>query len=183
MALPVFSFAASGLYVSLNTGVAWLTDSNWTNLTGPETLNIEYDAGYTFGGALGFMVENFRYEAEIAYQKSDFRDFTEELSALTFLGNGYFDFPTASPVIPFITAGIGVSRIENSASGFPTVDDTVLAYQVGAGVGYAVSRALTLDFRYRYLSGEDVQFQYGNGETWEMEFGSHNLTAGLRMAF
>jgi opacity protein-like surface antigen len=45
-------------------------------------------------------------------------------------------------------------------------------------VGFALSDAVILDFRYRYLAMQDPEF-----DVYEAEVASHNLTVGLRMAF
>ena len=87
---------------------------------------------------------------------------------------------TSSP--PYITAGIGAARVEFEMTDSPDYDDTVFAYQVGIGAGFAVSETVTLDCRYRYLGAEDAEFSYQLGDL-EVEMASHNITLGLRMAF
>jgi opacity protein-like surface antigen len=104
---------------------------------------------------------------------------------LTFLLNGYFDIDTGTAFTPFITGGLGLARIEGEEAG--TVlgvpysgdeDDTVFAYQIGLGAGFAVSETVSLDCRYRYLGTADPDFG-----GLEVEVASHNITAGIRVAF
>jgi len=38
-------------------------------------------------------------------------------------------------------------------------DDTVFAYQIGAGAGYAVNKNITIDLKYRYFATEDPDFE------------------------
>ena len=57
-------------------------------------------------------------------------------------------------------------------------DDTVFAWQLGVGVGYELTKAMSLDVGYRYLGSSD--FEYGSTN---IELGSHNVTAGVRYTF
>jgi opacity protein-like surface antigen len=186
LALPALSFAATGLYGAVGVGAAWVADSDVT-VDGVFDGTAEFDTGYAVGAALGYMMEIFRLEGEISYMASDMDTYAglpadAEIDALTFLANGYFDFNTGGPMTPYITAGIGASRIEITEPGFADEDDTVFAYQIGAGVGYALSETLILDFRYRYMSGQDMEISEG-GSIVEVEVASHHLTVGVRMAF
>jgi len=186
LALPALSLAASGWYGAIGVGAAWVADSDVT-VDGVFDGTAEFDTGYAVGGTLGYMIDYFRYEGEISYMASDMDTYDgdpadAEIDALTFLANGYLDFDIGGPLTPYITGGIGASNIEISEPGYTDEDDTVFTYQVGAGVGYAVSETVTLDCRYRYISGQDMEFSEG-GSTAEVEVASHNLTIGLRMGF
>lgn len=188
LALPAVSFGTTGLYGSMNAGVTLATDSDVTFSDGSPTEELEFDAGYTVGGALGYMVENWRIDGEISFQENDIDSVSgfpaasgQDVSLLTFLANGYLDFAMENAITPYLTAGIGASKVEvNGAGG--SDDDTVFAYQLGAGVGLAVNETVTWDFRYRYLGTADPEFT-DSGITAEAEVASHNFTVGLRMAF
>ena len=196
LALPVFSFAASGFYGSVNAGVSMATDSDVSRVedgsSGTETW--EYDTGYIVSGAVGYMIEKYRVEGEVIYQANDV-DTVDGLSispiaidtnALSFLVSGYLDFDTGSIMTPYITAGIGASRVEADIMGLLEFDDTVLSYQLGVGVGFAMSETMRLDFRYRYLGAAEAEFNYnveGSTGRSELDIASHNITAGLTMAF
>ena len=100
--------------------------------------------------------------------------------------NGYYDFTNSSNFTPYVSAGLGFSKIEANdyniiGSGEPDLndDDTVFAYQVGAGVGYAVNAQFTIDVKYRYFAAEDAKLF----ETAEVEIASHDLLLGLRFNF
>ncbi len=56
--------------------------------------------------------------------------------------------------------------------------DSDVAFQVGAGLGYAVSETITLDLRYRLFAVPSVN--YDNTMTEAM---SHNLTGDRRVKF
>ena len=56
--------------------------------------------------------------------------------------------------------------------------DTVFAWQFGAGVGYALTKQWTLDFKYRYFDTDKPDFDRA-----EAELSSHNFTLGIRFDF
>jgi opacity protein-like surface antigen len=193
LALPAVCLGATGWYGSVNAGVAIVPDGD-IDLSipgfGAGTGELAYDTGFTFGGAVGYMMEKFRFEGEVSYQTNDMDSISGpggsvsvdgDVSALTFLANGYIDFATGGPLTPYITAGIGYSNVDAEIEG-ESEDDNLFTYQLGVGVGYAVSEKMTLDLRYRYLGFEDYEYSDAYGSL-SAEVSSHNITAGLRFAF
>jgi len=187
------AYSAEGLYVSGNIGFAMLSDSDVTDPdSGPFTM--EYDTGFALGGALGYDFNRFRVEGEISYQTNDIDKLSAtrgsvtasgDVSSLAFLINGYFDFVNDSAFTPYISAGIGYAKIDlndfNSAGSGESDysdDDSVFAYQVGLGVGYAVTEKVTIDVKYRYFATEDPEF-----DTTTAEVASHNFLFGVRFNF
>ena len=190
---PVYS--AEGLYVSGNIGFAMASDSDITDSTVPGvTVNTEFDTGLAFGAALGYDFNRFRAEGEISYQKNDIDkigspgvilDATGDAKALSFLINGYYNFINSSAFTPYISAGIGFAQVEFndldiSSLGFSgsNDEDTVFAYQIGIGVGYAVTEKVTIDVKYRYFGTEDSEY-----DTTKAEFASNNFLFGVRFNF
>ena len=190
---PVYS--AEGLYMSGNIGFAMASDSDLTDSTVPgTTVNTEFDTGLTLGAALGYDFNRFRVEGEISYQTNDvdkigaqgvFFDATGDATALSFLINGYYDFVNRSAFTPYISAGLGFAQVEFnnlniSGLGFSgsNDEDTVFAYQIGFGVGYAVTEKVVIDVKYRYFGTEDSEY-----DTTEAEFASNNFLFGMRVNF
>ncbi|MBU1193563.1 MAG: porin family protein [Proteobacteria bacterium] len=195
----VFAFSSSaycgaGPYVSFNAGVSMPADSDVNYSTG-EIVEIESDAGFAGGVALGYdFGNNLRLEGEISYLSNEVdkatylginRATTGDVTSIAFLINGYYDFKNSTPFTPFISAGAGLANVEVDdftfvGSGLPTVsdDDTVFAYQLSAGVGYAVTDQLSLDVKYRYFATADPGVN-----TAEYEYGSHGVLVGLRFGF
>ncbi|NOQ65946.1 MAG: outer membrane beta-barrel protein, partial [Desulfobacterales bacterium] len=163
---------------------------------------LEYDTSFTVGGAIGYRLGesgDYRVEGEVAYQNNEVDRIDNnslpynpgggvissmEASMLTFLLNGYIDFNYGSAFSWFVTAGVGFARIdgEMTVNGVTDdEDDTVFAYQVGVGTGYAVTETVTLDCKYRYLgTAEDFNIEGGDVEVASP---SHSITAGIRVAF
>ena len=54
----------------------------------------------------------------------------------------------------------------------------MLAYQIGIGVGYAVTEKVTIDVKYRYFGTEDSEY-----DTTAAEFTSNNFLCGVRVNF
>ena len=194
LALPAVCLGATGWYGGVNAGLAIVPDGD-LDLSipglGSGTAELSYDSGFTVGGAAGYMMEKFRFEGEVSYQTNDIDSLSAvgesisvngDVSALTFLANGYFDFATGGPLTPYITAGIGYSNVEIDIEG-ESDDDNLFTYHLGVGVGYAMSEQVTLDLRYRYLGFEDYEYSESGVGSLSAEVSSHNITAGLRFAF
>ena len=199
-ALPIFfssfAYSADGPYLGAIVGVGWLSDSDVTDSTAPGMpLELSYDSGLKFGAAIGYrFLDNVRIEGEVSYQQNDVDqtsvfgvslDSTGEAEGIALLVNGYYDFFNYSNFSFFLTGGLGYAKVEINdynipGSGVPNLsdDDSVFAYQVGLGIGYAVTDKVTLDAKYRYFATEDAEF-----DTTEVEIASHDLLLGLRFNF
>ena len=195
LSVSSIAYCAGGAYISGNAGISVPNDADVTDSTAPGvTLDLQSDNGLALGLAAGYgFANNTRLEAELAYQKNDLdkaawrgneRNLTGDTSSTALLINGYYDFVNKSPMTPFISAGAGLARVDINdmnvvGSGIPNTneDDTVFAYQIGAGVGFAVSPKVNLDLKYRYLGTSDPEFG-----TADAEYSSHNVYAGVRVS-
>lgn len=116
-----------------------------------------------------------------------------DISALTFMGNVYYDFDLGSGWKPYVGGGLGVASISlesKSASGTTLADDkdTVFAYQAGGGVGYEFAasedHAITVSLDWRYFRTADPTFKGAvTGAEFDTEIGGHEVSAGLRYGF
>lgn len=176
---------APGAYVSGNLGVSFLEDSDLS--ASGMSAELEFDAGAALGLAAGYNLGAFRVEGELGYAKNDIDKATitglgsgrvsGDVTSLSFLVNGYYDFVNSSPFTPYVSAGIGFARLDASLEGGDD-DDDVLAYQVGVGVGYAVNEKVTIDLKYRYFATDDPKF-----DGIDAEYASHNIFLGIRYNF
>ncbi len=200
LVLPTISFGASDMYGSFNAGLAKSADGNMT-ISGVGSAELEYDTSFTVGGAIGYRLGesgDYRVEGEVAYQNNEVDRIDNnslpvpigvgtlssmEASMLTFLLNGYIDFNYGSAFSWFFTGGFGFARIDGEMTLDGVTDDeddTVFAYQLGVGTGYAVTETVTLDCKYRYLRTEDFNIEGGHVEVASP---SHSITVGIRVAF
>ena len=196
LVLPAVCLGATDWYDSVYTGVSFVSNSEvkYYELRFYELQKCEYGARYSVGLAFGNIMESLRFEGEVSHEHNEIErvdgisipsGYSLETSLQNFMFNGYYDFNSGSTLTPYLTAGAGFSRIEADINLAPIINednDTVFAYQIGAGVGYSISEIMTLDFKYRFLTTADPEFSYSGG-TVDAEILSHNLTIGVHMAF
>lgn len=213
LALPSIGAAAephSGAYVSGFVGVSVPGESDVTNdyAGNPPTSDqdrIEFDPGIYIGGTGGYDFGYLRLEGEISYRNSEIDSITNsidgrygnldgDLGVSAFMANAFFDLHNDSRVTPYLGDGIGFAVLNLSdASGtdrnynywdlYNEDDDTVFAYQVGAGVEIALNPRYSLDLGYRYFGTDTANFNDDIFQTSKMKFESHNVTIGFRATF
>jgi len=208
-AVPVS--AADGWYVSGNVGLSSLADSDVTDEvigTGTGKGEVSFDNGHGLTASIGRSWGAMRFEGEISYRKNDLNDITVteiqagglsltgsatatlggNISSLGFMANGFYDFDTQSNWVPFLTAGIGATKLSldvTSVAGTATTydeSDTVLAYQAGAGVGYKLSAETSANLQYRLFGTSDPTFSDGVDKV-DAEYISHNIMIGITHRF
>lgn len=194
------SSAHAQFYVGGNIGLAMLSKADITE--DPDTFEIGFKDDMTLAGLVGYgLNDNFRVEGEVAYQENDLKsfgmggveinadmigDFRGEVTNLSWLLNGYYDFTANGNFKPYLTAGIGRSKVniefrlqDPSFGVIGAADhDSTMTYHVGAGMGYMITDNITLDLRYRYLMLDDPTFDDAS-----MDYASHNITGGIRISF
>ncbi len=186
------AFGAQGPYASGSLGIGFLRDSivRETGFSG----DAEFDSGAVLGLAVGYYIGNCRLEGEFGYQKNDVDKIgafgvgfnaSGDITSTSLLVNGYYDLLKYGALTPYVSLGLGLASLElndltvpGATTGSAGDDDMVFAYQVGAGVGYALNPQMTIDFKYRYFATQDPDF----GGT-KFEYGSHNFLLGLRYNF
>ena len=158
---------AEGRYFSANLGLSMFNDADVSAL-GLDLGEISFEPGFNIGGAVGHIYGNFRAEFEITYRQANMDQFTVPgtipgcpcsgtqpgwASALSFMGNGYYDFHSSdSPLAPYLGAGFGMAIVYGDI-GLGTVDsDTVPGFQLMAGIGYDINPNTILTVGYRYFS-------------------------------
>ncbi len=116
-----------------------------------------------------------------------------DFSMLAFMANVDYDFDTGSRWVPYIGGGLGVASISVDAEntmGISLSDDsdTVMAYQVGAGIGYEFplpeGRSITVSLDWRYFGTQDPTFK---GDVSEGDFDAtirgHDVGIGVIYGF
>ena len=119
-----------GLYLGGNVGSAMVSDIDLSDQASagfgvPVKLYLEFDAGFAVGGIVGYdFFGPSRVEGEVAYQSNDADSinasalgqsissgFSGDVSYLSFLVNGYYDFHNSSIVTPYVSGGVGLSNV------------------------------------------------------------------------
>jgi len=185
-------------YISGNVGAVFVNDSDisGSDPTIPASIDgeIEFDTGFGINGAVGYGIGNVRLEGELSYRTADMDklsgtatigsltlsgsgDVSGDVTSLGLMANVWYDIETGTKWVPFIGAGIGLANVDAEIEG-ESEDDTVFAYQVGAGIGYEISDSTTATLGYRYFATSDPDF-----DGIEAEVGTHNIEVGVRFAF
>jgi opacity protein-like surface antigen len=161
---------------------------------------VEFDPGIDLGGAGGYDFGYVRLEGEFSYKYADidtvhdttsnatYHDIDGSMGVFAAMFNCFFDLHNNSPVTPYLGGGIGVATLYlddtyyDHGKLYDSDDDTVFAYQLGAGMEITISRYFSLDLGYRYFATDRGRFD-GGGQGTRMKFESHNATVGGRFKF
>lgn len=199
-------------YVSAFGGGMFLEHSANTGNGNPLDFTGSMKTGYDYRAAFGaYRAPQVRVEGELAYRRASMDKLSinndaglgaaagaaplagsveanGHVTAISAMLNAYYDYDTGSRWRPYIAAGIGAARLAMknvSAAGVPVVDafDTVFAYQLGLGLGFEVTKSLTIAADYRYFTTLDPTFKDAAGHSFDSEFTSHNLSLGVRYRF
>lgn len=210
LAIPVVCAATPpriGPYVSGFIGVSVpqnidVTSFNFSTATSFAD-RVEFDPSINIGGTAGFDYGIIRLEGELSYKHGKIATITDQvngvrfhnadgdLGALAMMFNTFFDLHNSSPVTPYVGGGVGFAAMHLSDTfvsefGPPIYNegnDTVFAYQAGAGLEIALNRRLSLDLGYRYFATAKARFGSDSDITTELKYQSHNAAVGLRVKF
>ena len=207
MAAQVAAPADTGFqpYVSVFAGASFLNDVNTiynTNYAPNSTpYSVKTNTGYLLGGAIG-VKWNAMLRSEIELSHSSWRARSEScsfygilpasgpISATYLLGNIWLDIPTQSAFTPYVGGGLGVGWASADVSfngkkyGYG-YGGSALAYQLGAGVKYALSDRVDIDLGYRFKALSSLNFpdRDGYGNYTGAKLNSHNIELGLTYHF
>lgn len=192
--VPIFALdlcEAGSFYANGNVDLVRLQDTDLTE--SGVSRETTFDSGFGFGGGGGYDFDFLRVEGEIVYRRNDVNkvstaqygnvDGSGDLSALSFMLNGFYDFKNRTFITPYIGGGMGVALLDLSTVTAETIrisggDDTVFAYQLEAGFNNAINESMSFDIGYRYFSTTDPSL----GGT-DAEYKSHNLVIRFRYVF
>ena len=158
------------------------------------------EPGYSFdvddkvmGGsiAIGTAVktDNGAVRVELEYNQNENVESTlygvakAEVETQSVMLNGYYDIDTGTKLTPYVGGGLGYAKVKGimtipAASYYESMDDNNFAWQLGAGVGYAVTENVTVDAGYRYADYGDFS---KNDVT--LDTSAHELYVGARYTF
>ena len=125
-------------------------------------------------------------------------------STLDLMANAWYDLDVGAGFTPYFGGGLGVQYVRYDVDlpldrlripGVPSDavnflsrlggddGDWVLAYQVGAGVGYRLMDTLVVHVGYRYMGAGDPKLNWIPGSAVKSEAGNHVFRAGVRIGF
>ncbi len=185
------SNAAVSPYVSAHLGYthATILDSDERN---DFSIGQWLDSKFAFdvSGAFGVkydLSKSFALRGEIEYDylekfKNTESDDTIWMRSHTILANAYLDFKTMSAFTPYISAGAGYQFNHLSAEIYKkTSTPHAFAWQIGGGVAYNITNALSVDLGYRYLTST-YSTKYQNRDT-KFVTDYHQFRLGANYAF
>lgn len=156
-----------------------------------DTKRSEKMSGSVPGLALAFGTKVSDFRAELAIQghggfseKVMDGEVKSKVQSYAGLLNAYYDIPTGTSLTPYVGAGVGFARNRASLS-----DNTVkysgsdwsFAWQLAAGLNYALTDNLVADLGYRYTNYGKVNVVNENGVKYKVDdIKMHNVTLGLR---
>lgn len=207
-------YIAARVGVNMMQGDAEYTDDN--SRDGFRSWKKDFE-GEAFSGALAFGVKLNSWRGELEGSlytdaesdldftptNNDFNSTKGYVTARTVLFNLYYDIPTGTQLTPFIGAGVGLAHVKGEIKNVDIDDcdpytenhnNINFAWQIGAGLSYALNRNTNVDFGYRYTHYGKVKMQYFDGldipsrvdrtdKTEVKDLTSHSISAGLRFSF
>lgn len=177
--------ARDGWYAAVRGGI---TNSNLNDIDdgATETAGVDFDNVWMMSGAIGYRYSYFRAELEYSYREDHDETSPLGLSGTEFgfhnlMLNGYFDFLPNYVISPYVSAGIGWSRINMDVFSY-NFGNTItennesdnLTWSLGAGMTIRINRCLNLDAGYRYMDMGDIDNANVN---------AHEVYFGLRYTF
>lgn len=104
-----------------------------------------------------------------------------DVTAMSIMANAWFEFMGGGAISPFIGAGIGWGKVDMEASDL-SADDSGLAWQIGAGIGFDISDTTQVRLEYRYFTVEDIDLQV-DGDSLDYDYEANSIIVGLKMSF
>lgn len=213
---PLMADAINDKYVFIGIGSVYseaesdISISPWDTRTDTDT-GLLFNAGY--GQRIG---SNIRLEGEVAYRTLDIDNLTKlpssqpvlganfqggkgDLSSLSLMANGWYDFNNDTNWTPYIGGGLGFSLISldnlyaTTLGVFPgatpnkiSVDDDEdwqFSYQIGAGISYKLNEKFNIDLDYRYVVVSDGELQTTQDQNFDVQMKNSNLLLKLKYLF
>lgn len=163
---------------------------------------VDFDAGQMLSLALGYeYASGLRVEAEALYLQGESNslepslaqgaiyDFIGDFAVTAGMVNAWYSFGDRS-IRPFVGGGIGLANVSLDVPA-PTspppngVDDsdTSFAWQIGAGVDFAMSDNMSFVAAYRVLNISDIEMTDSANDDFNVDWQTQAVSAGIRFKF
>lgn len=196
-----------GPYASGFVGISAIRNTDVTTVANQTFQDrVELDPGLFIGGTGGYDFGFLRMEGELSYKYANINSINDQINnfqfispdgnigALAMMFNAFFDLHNDSPITPYVGGGIGFAAVHLSDTYatdplngrqllYGADDDTVFAYQAGAGLEFAINRRLSLDLGYRYFATDTANFNSNPAGAISLKLESHNAALGFRVKF
>lgn len=210
-------------YVQYNAGATWVpnqsltaADASGTNKVTGQRMSghTEQNIGFAVGGAIGTrFLDFFRGELEYMYRQSEVTNFSVQggnsdasgdVSLMTVMLNGYFEYDLDIGFVPYVGLGIGWGMVKLDAknrelpeSAKPESKDAVFAYSLMAGGSIPINEVLDIQIGYRYIRTTESRIDTGftdksnpppalietRSRRFDYEYDAHEGIVGLRLNF
>ena len=168
-----------GYYISAEGGVSILPNLDLKTSAG--TAHEHFDAGYAYGGAVGYdNGDGMRLELDTTHQMSDLTRVggvstggNGHLQSTSVMVNGQVDLTHHTSVTPYVGVGLGYQNIGANTAGLQD-SDWKPAYQAEAGLRTDISPKMSVFGEYRFSQSEAADLDAAH-----QHFADHGLLAGL----
>ena len=161
--------------------------------------------GFGAGAFAGYKIPfGFRFEFELTYRRNGFdelSDYSEfwstddqraidgDISSLSYMGNVWYEHDFGAGWMPYVGFGLGAATkfldcgsddclgLDRRADG-----ETDFAFQLGAGLAYALTSKMVVSLDYRYFDSIEVDFDIFN-VLEDFDYANHNIALGFRRHF
>lgn len=159
---------------------------NWNDVINQKF--VDDKSGYVIGGVVGKTVPavaGLRIEADVSFRQNEVDIFNGAISAdhdtFALMGNVVYDLPVfLGPVQPYVLAGVGYGHTEATFEDVALLklENSGLAWQLGAGANVKVADGISAGLGYRYLSAPEIEVL----GTELSDGGNHSVVAELKFA-
>lgn len=131
------------------------------------TIDARAELEYTYRGSKKLSQRMDYFTGNIPYKV----DANHTMKSQSLMFNGYYDFKSRSKFTPYVSAGVGLTRLKKSESYFynhivgyesnsisNSDTDNLFTWSAGLGLTYAVNNNVSLDLSYKYIHTENFEF-------------------------
>lgn len=170
------------------------TTDSWSNGSNPGSDKFNFDKGVwgvsvaggvstkVAGGAIRTELElNVKQDAKKTNGSDKLKMKNDSL-----MMNAYYDIDTNTAFTPYVGGGIGYARLKGSVDsrfGELSKSSDEFAWQLGAGVAYALNDNVSLDLGYRYSDFGSVEKEYLPDRNYKADVDAHEFLFGARYTF
>ena len=201
--VAAFAFASNANALEVNPYVSAKLSFDWAknevkDIEGNTSEKIKLHKN-VWGGhyAVGAKANAIRAEVEWNHSQDTKRKYPEQserfrLQNNSLMLNAYYDFNTCTKWTPYVGAGVGVAMLKftekDMDDGEKSNDNAYnVAWQVGAGVAYDLTKNVALDAGYRYIDGgaavSSKDVYQGESERFKFDTAAHEIYLGARYTF